>query len=77
MFVYIILIIILIFIGWMTIFYEPIKENKKMIAVPNTDSIKPTIYTQGDYGRYPFILYEKRDRERRLYDNLTYDFYRY
>jgi len=50
---------------------KPVIENKQSVI----DNTKPSCYPEGDYGRYPFILYGKKDRERRLYDSLTYDFY--
>jgi len=79
MFLYIILVVLLGLIGWMIInrFYCPVeehKQHKQMITISKSAPLEP-VYTEGDYGKYPFILYEKRDREKRLYDSLTYDFY--
>ncbi|ARF11501.1 hypothetical protein Klosneuvirus_1_358 [Klosneuvirus KNV1] len=77
MFLYIILIVLLGLIGWMIInrFSGPVEENKQMITISKSNPLDPVYYTEGDYGKYPFILYEKRKREQRLYDSLTYDFY--
>jgi len=61
----------------MTQYSDPNVENKQNMEIAsNVNITEPLCYPEGDYGRYPFILYEKRDRERRLYDSLTYDFYR-
>lgn len=74
MFVYILLIGLIIFILWMLIpRNHNIIKNKQIIkTIPEIELLN---YPEGDYGKYPYILYEKRNREHRLYDSLTYDFY--
>lgn len=71
-----ILTIIFIIIGLLIITQFSNSNDKKIDAtIINPTSSNTESYPIGDYGRYPYIEYEKRDRERRLYDSLTYDFY--
>lgn len=76
MFIYIILIGLIMFVLWTMIpkNLDTIIKNKQIVidAPQINDAI---FYTEGDYRKYPFIMYEKRKREKRLYDSLIYDFY--
>ena len=69
---------LIILILWIIMLQQnnPPKNKQNIIDNSNHSNMSDSLnYKEGDYGKYPYILYEKRDRERRLYDRLTYDFY--